>query len=450
MRSPSNAFQTRPGECEFLDGDERRRLLSSEKALTDIMSQTLKHAASSMFVTSFTTSAAFFTNMLTKISFVQVFGVFTGTCILLYFFITVTAIAAFAVSPSNAGIDLVVITERFSFQVIYEKYIVNITARLPLIRLLSSSSSDASTNVCRRFAMLCRNIRIRLFSHVIPRLIIQCRYVLVLVLLAFGIVGTLSTWSEQVNLNVCLCLGLLGVFYYPKLQVPSTQKVAFFTRDNPMETFEFSMKMSFNGYMKAEKRMFAYPSVSFIFGIRDIDDGYIFDMSDRGHLHLMPLHLERRQTMEFFKTFISDLGTRTDLFSSNYDLEKDFEAFYQVETVRVQRVVCISRSFLIVNHGAHSQVENSGRPSEVEHVQDRSPGDDSILAQLEHHPDRPSPPGNGSYAELHRRERSVRSNRLHGAEEQSSQSNDLPHQRQTSQSSRHTGDRLLQLPETIQ
>ena len=115
MRSPSNAFQTRPGECEFPDGDERRRLLSSEKALTDIMSQTLKHAASSMFVTSFTTSAAFFTNMLTNISFVQVFGVFTGTCILLYFFITVTAIAAFAVSSSNGCLDLVVIRKRFSF-----------------------------------------------------------------------------------------------------------------------------------------------------------------------------------------------------------------------------------------------------------------------------------------------------------------------------------------------
>ena len=139
-----------------------------------------------MFVTSFTTSAAFFTNMLTNISFVQVFGVFTGTCILLYFFITVTAIAAFAV--------------------IYEKYIQNITSRLPLIRLLSSSSNDTSMNLCRRFALTCRNMRIRVFTQFIPRVIIQGRYVLVIVLSLFGILGTFPARSERVNASIFSCV----------------------------------------------------------------------------------------------------------------------------------------------------------------------------------------------------------------------------------------------------
>lgn len=98
FKIPSNTFQSRHKTVLFNDPEEMRRLLLSEEALVEIMAKTLKHAASSMFVTSFTTSAAFFTNMLTNISFVQVFGVFTGTCILLYFVITVTAIAAFAVS----------------------------------------------------------------------------------------------------------------------------------------------------------------------------------------------------------------------------------------------------------------------------------------------------------------------------------------------------------------
>lgn len=97
LKSPSNAFQTRHRTVIFNDPEEMRKLLLSEEALTEIMAKTLTHAGSSMFVTSFTTSAAFFTNMLTNISFIQVFGVFTGTCILLYFVITVTAIAAFAV-----------------------------------------------------------------------------------------------------------------------------------------------------------------------------------------------------------------------------------------------------------------------------------------------------------------------------------------------------------------
>jgi len=94
--SPSNAFQSHQS-LTMNNTDEIRKLILTEDALVEIMSNTLKHAASSMFVTSFTTAAAFFTNLLTNISFVQVFGVFTGTCILIYFIITVTAIAAFAV-----------------------------------------------------------------------------------------------------------------------------------------------------------------------------------------------------------------------------------------------------------------------------------------------------------------------------------------------------------------
>ena len=97
-KRPLNAFQFRHRTRLYHETEESRKSLLNEAALIEIMSNTLKHAASSMFVTSLTTSAAFFTNMLTNISFVQVFGVYTGTCILLYFFITVTAIAAFAVS----------------------------------------------------------------------------------------------------------------------------------------------------------------------------------------------------------------------------------------------------------------------------------------------------------------------------------------------------------------
>ncbi|CAF0819815.1 unnamed protein product [Rotaria sp. Silwood1] len=297
LKIPSNAFQTRHRLSLFNDPEEMRRLLLSEEALTEIMAKTLKHAASSMFVTSFTTSAAFFTNMLTNISFVQVFGVFTGTCILLYFVITVTAIAAFAI--------------------IYEKYIQNIVSRLLSIRLtnvVDTSSSGSSAKLCRRLATICRDIRNYIFGHFMSLIIINLRYILVLLFLPMGV------------------LGLVGVFHYPKLQVPSTQKVAFFLKDNPMEIYEFSMKNTFNGYSKEEKRLFAYPAVSFIFGIRDIDDGYIFDMNDRGHLHLMPIHLERQITLDFFKNFISHLGTRADLFGSNYDLEKDFETFYQLTT----------------------------------------------------------------------------------------------------------------------
>ncbi|CAF1239448.1 unnamed protein product [Rotaria magnacalcarata] len=303
LRRPSNAFESRHRSCILNNPAEVRKLLLREEALIEIMAKTLKHAGSSMFVTSFTTAAAFFTNMLTNISFVQVFGVFTGTCILLYFVITVTAIAAFAV--------------------IYEKYIQDISIRVLSIcctDIVNASSSSAAGKLCVRILKSLKRFRNYLFGHLFPLIIINLRYVFVLLFLLIGV------------------LGLVSIFHYPELKVPSTQKVAFFLRDNPMEVYEFSMKSQFNGYSKEDKRLFAYPAVSFIFGIRDIDDGYIFDMNDRGQLYLMPVHLNRHTTLEFFKQFIAHLGTRSDLFSSNYDLEKDFEAFYQLTTDNILTV----------------------------------------------------------------------------------------------------------------
>ncbi|CAF0753994.1 unnamed protein product [Adineta ricciae] len=251
-----------------------------EKALIEIMSRTLKHAASSMFVTSFTTSAAFFTNMLTNISFIQVFGVFTGTSILVYYLITITGIAAFAV--------------------IYEKYIHKMACCTSWIKI--------------PIADLCQRFRIYMFDNILPLIIIKLRYFLVLFFLCLGI------------------LGLVGVCYYPKLHVPSTPKVMFFGKTHPMEIYEFQMKRQFHGYIKEDNRFFAYPPISFVFGIRDIDDGYVFDMNDRGRLHLMPIDLHRQVTLDFFKQFIRDLGTRKDLFISNYNLEKDFDGFYKLST----------------------------------------------------------------------------------------------------------------------
>ncbi|CAF4301991.1 unnamed protein product, partial [Rotaria sordida] len=198
----------------------------------------------------------------TNISFIQVFGIFIGTCVLIYFAITFTAIAAFAI--------------------IYEKYIQNMISHVLSMcctDFVNKSANSVLTKLDYRFSSVCRACRHYIFGRFMPLIIFKLRYVLVFNFLLIGI------------------LGLIGSFYYPKLNVPSTQKTALFLKDNPMEIYEFSMKNQFNGYLKEDKRLFTYPAISFIFGIRDIDDGYIFDMNDRGRLHLMPLYLNRQITL---------------------------------------------------------------------------------------------------------------------------------------------------------
>ncbi|CAF1569990.1 unnamed protein product, partial [Rotaria sordida] len=204
---PSNQQKKNPNKLKrssshqlflFKHSEEIRKILLSEEALIEIMSNTLKHAGSSMFVTSFTTSAAFFTNILTNISFIQVFGIFIGTCVLIYFAITFTAIAAFAI--------------------IYEKYIQNMISHVLSMcctDFVNKSANSVLTKLDYRFSSVCRACRHYIFGRFMPLIIFKLRYVLVFNFLLIGI------------------LGLIGSFYYPKLNVPSTQKTALFLKDNP-------------------------------------------------------------------------------------------------------------------------------------------------------------------------------------------------------------------------
>lgn len=53
-----------------------RLMKVNDEQMIQMMGGVLRHAAASVFVTSFTTSAAFFTNMITRIAYVQLFGLF--------------------------------------------------------------------------------------------------------------------------------------------------------------------------------------------------------------------------------------------------------------------------------------------------------------------------------------------------------------------------------------
>lgn len=53
-----------------------RMMRVNDEQMIQMMAGVLRHAAASVFVTSFTTSAAFFTNMVSRIAYVQLFGLF--------------------------------------------------------------------------------------------------------------------------------------------------------------------------------------------------------------------------------------------------------------------------------------------------------------------------------------------------------------------------------------
>ena len=68
------------GEEEHLNSikntDLVRMMKVTDEQMIQMMGGVLRHAAASVFVTSFTTSAAFFTNLISRIAYVQLFGLF--------------------------------------------------------------------------------------------------------------------------------------------------------------------------------------------------------------------------------------------------------------------------------------------------------------------------------------------------------------------------------------
>lgn len=67
-------------EAEHFDSikntDLVRMMKVNDEQMIQMLGGVLRHAAASVFVTSFTTSAAFFTNMISRIAYVQLFGLF--------------------------------------------------------------------------------------------------------------------------------------------------------------------------------------------------------------------------------------------------------------------------------------------------------------------------------------------------------------------------------------
>ena len=123
----------------------------SDEQMVRVMSGTLRHAATSIFVTSFTTAAAFLTNYITKLPCVQLFGVFTGFCILIYFIIVITMVAAFVIT--------------------YEKFIQPFSCKWQ--PGVMKSLENAFENVMGYFSLLNHQI----ISKFLPAMVIKLRYI---------------------------------------------------------------------------------------------------------------------------------------------------------------------------------------------------------------------------------------------------------------------------------
>ena len=234
-------------------------LAKSEKnngTLEKIVSDTLKHATLSMFCTSLTTAAALYASYVSNITAIRCFAIYAGTTILTNFFVVITWVPATIV--------------------VHEKWVSNwCICYTPDIYTPKRGFFYYMCKVPYQ-AYYCFSDWSRIFfEKLLPCVIVKLRVLWIILYGGLGIGG------------------LVVIFYYPKIQLPSSNEFQVFSADHPLEVYDLKIRDLF-WFEKAAGGSIPTMPMTIVWGVRAVDNGY----------HLNP---HSRGTIEFDNTF--NVGT---------------------------------------------------------------------------------------------------------------------------------------------
>ncbi|XP_007434470.1 protein dispatched homolog 1 [Python bivittatus] len=224
----------------------------SHAATSETMSITLQHAALSMFVTSFTTAAAFYANYVNNITAIRCFGVYAGTAILVNYILMVTWLPAVVV--------------------LHERYLLNIFSCFvkPQARVYSNKScwTVLSQVVRKVFFAISEASRI-FFEKVLPCIVIKFRYIWLVWFLALTIGGA-----------YIVCVN-------PKMKLPSLELSEFqvFRSSHPFERYDAEFKKLFM-FERVHHGEELHMPITIIWGVSPEDNGDPLNPKSKGKLKL--------------------------------------------------------------------------------------------------------------------------------------------------------------------
>ena len=206
-----------------------------------IIQNTLHHATVTMLVTSLTTAGSLYASIISDVTAVKCFALFSGTAILMNFFLTLTLLPA-----------VIIVQHRF----------------VTWYNIGNEGKYETGCSKCCRFlgkiCSLCLTPIRFSFNQILPIIIVKLRFIWLLVFGTLGIGGALI------------------VFKYPGLQLPSSSDFQILTDDNYLELWDSTYSNLFNIFVDGDERMDGY----IVFGIKPVDTGNIWDPDDRGELIL--------------------------------------------------------------------------------------------------------------------------------------------------------------------
>ena len=213
---------------------EHARARDPHAPMQKILEETLHHSALSVFVTSLTTSSAFFANALTSIMAVKNYAIFAGISILANLFYMMTLTPAV----------LVCIEWCYRFFMKYPKF------------------QELDTKANNMTAKL-HELSVVIFHRNLPMIVNKTWFLWIFLLLVLGT-------------GACVV-----IFVYPKFKLPETKDYQVFLSSNVIQNWDLTMTRKFQSLILNEEirhklRFFM------IFGIHATDPGNYLDPDDRG------------------------------------------------------------------------------------------------------------------------------------------------------------------------
>ncbi|XP_024147117.1 protein dispatched homolog 1 isoform X1 [Oryzias melastigma] len=266
--------------------------------LTETVSVTLHHAALSMFVTSFTTAAAFYANYVSNITAIRCFGVYAGTAILVNYILMVTWLPAVVV--------------------LHERYLPNmLTCSKPSHQQQSCCSRVFWNGLCQKASkclfMVSDASRI-FFEKVLPCIVIKLRYLWLLWFLAITVGGA-----------YVVCVN-------PKIKLPSLELAEFqvFRSSHPFERYDAEYKKLFM-FERVHHGEDLHMPITIIWGVSPVDNGDPLNPKNKGKLVLdKSFNIASPASQLWILNFCQKLRNQSFTFQSK---EQDFTSCF-IETFK--------------------------------------------------------------------------------------------------------------------
>ncbi|KAL1226796.1 Protein dispatched [Trichinella spiralis] len=231
-----------------------------ENSSEDVIRNTLSHASTAMFVTSATTAAAFFSNLLSPIVVLRCFGLFAGIAILCNYMFTILWLPA-----------VIVLLRRYNCKR-DSGCKLNIASRLFTVNTMREHGNKLASP-----------------SRLLVKFISEFDTMLMLIVGGVGLAAALA------------------FFVGPSLQLPHIDHFQFFKMSHPTERWPFEQKKRFAFTEKAAD----LPMImSVVWGLREESSPKQFEPTDYGQLEILPFTLGNNVSVKWMMQFCSRIAAQ--------------------------------------------------------------------------------------------------------------------------------------------